>query len=75
MENKVVGSLSLSSLGILAGIILIILKLAGAVSISWFWAIFPLWIMPAIGVALVIVLFPFLFILALISSSLDIQEK
>jgi hypothetical protein len=29
-------------------LILLILKLSGAVQISWFWVFFPLWIVPAI---------------------------
>lgn len=57
MENKYVvvrSGLSLTTLGIITGIVLCILNGVGVIHISWFWATFPFWIVPAAGLALLI---------------------
>lgn len=61
-------SISLETLGAILTILFIILKLTGVIAISWFWVFFPLWIVPAaaLGIILLVVLIalPFLFIAA-----------
>ena len=42
----------LSDLGIVVGIVLCILQGVGVINIGWFWATFPFWICPAVGVSL-----------------------
>ena len=58
MEDKYVvvrsGSISLTTLGIITGIVLCILKGVGVINISWFWATFPFWIVPAASLAFLI---------------------
>jgi len=58
MENYVVvrSGLSLSTIGIITGIVLCILNGIGVITIDWFWAIFPFWIVPAAGLALFIII-------------------
>lgn len=53
---KVTTSLSLSSIGIITGIVLCILQGVGTIDIGWFWATFPLWIVPAIGLTIYVVI-------------------
>lgn len=51
----VVTSFSLSTMGFITWLVLLILQLTGAISISWFWVWFPLWIVPAFGLTLFII--------------------
>jgi hypothetical protein len=46
-ENEVKG-INIGSFGTFISIILVFLKLFNIITISWFWAIFPLWISWAI---------------------------
>lgn len=43
--------------GIITGIVLCILQGTGNINIGWFWATFPFWIVPAIDVAIVLIVF------------------
>lgn len=60
-ERHIVGnvggtfSISLSTIGIITGIVLCILKGCGTLDITWFWATFPFWIVPASTLALLII--------------------
>jgi len=45
---------SLSGVGVIVGIILCILQGVGTIDIGWFWATFPFWICPAIGLGIVL---------------------
>jgi len=38
----------------LSGIIFIILKLTGMITWSWFWVLFPLWILPCLMISIII---------------------
>lgn len=49
--------LGLGTIGVITGIVLCILKGCGTLPISWFWAIFPLWIVPACYLAVIIIIF------------------
>lgn len=49
-------SISLGTIGIITGIVLCILKAVGTITISWFWATFPFWIVPAVSVGLLLIL-------------------
>ena len=49
------GGLSLSSIGIIVGIILCVLQGVGTINIGWFWATFPFWIVPAVSLALLLI--------------------
>lgn len=51
VTNQRVGP-GLWGIGIIVGIILCILQGTGVINIGWFWATFPFWICPAIGLAL-----------------------
>lgn len=58
MSNKSVtytASLSLSSIGIIVGIVLCILQGVGTINIGWFWATFPFWIVPATELSIVLI--------------------
>lgn len=57
MEQKTIvqSGLSLSTIGILTGIVLSILQGVGTINIGWFWATFPFWIIPAIELAIFVV--------------------
>ena len=57
MEQKTIvqSGLSLSTIGILTGIVLSILQGVGTINIGWFWATFPFWITPAIELAIFVV--------------------
>ena len=58
MSNKSVtytASLSLSSIGIIVGIVLCILQGVGTINIGWFWATFPFWIVPAAELSIVLI--------------------
>lgn len=51
-----VGScLSLSTIGIITGIVLCILQGVGTINVGWFWATFPFWIVPAVYIALLFI--------------------
>lgn len=41
-------------LGTIVFIVFLILKLTGAANIPWFWVFFPLWIIPAVLISLVL---------------------
>ena len=56
MENKYTASLSLSSIGIIVGIILCILQGVGTINIGWFWASFAFWIVPAVYLSIVAII-------------------
>lgn len=45
---------SLSGIGIIVGIILCILQGIGTINIGWFWATFPFWICPAVGLSVIL---------------------
>ena len=53
---KITTSLSLSSIGIITGIVLCILQGVGTINIGWFWATFPFWIVPAVGLTIYVVI-------------------
>lgn len=57
-ENKinVTYSFPLWGIGILTGIILCILQGVGTIDIGWFWATFPFWIVPAVSIALTVLI-------------------
>lgn len=48
-------ALGLGTIGILTGIVLCILKACGVIAISWFWATFPFWIVPAVEIAIILI--------------------
>ena len=64
MNNTV--SVGPSAMGLL-GIILVILKLLGKISISWFWVLAPFWI----GLVLAAAILFFVFAIALLAAILD----
>lgn len=41
-------------LGGLVFLVLLVLKLTGTAAISWFWVFFPLWIVPAVVIGLLL---------------------
>lgn len=57
MENYVVvrSGLSLSTIGVITGIVLTVLEVTGVINIGIFWATFPFWIVPAASLALFII--------------------
>jgi len=63
---RVGSSLTLGTIGAIVGIILCILQGVGTIDIGWFWATFPLWIVPAFDLALVILIFIVVGIIAFI---------
>ena len=71
-ENKTVvvsrSFLPLETIGIITGIVLCILKSVGVLSISWFWAIFPFWILLAVDLALIVIVFIVALIVGLIAN-------
>jgi len=50
-------TVSLSTIGIITGIVLCILQATGAINIGWFWATFPFWVIPATTITFIMVLF------------------
>lgn len=59
MEEKNVvnvNPLPLSSIGVLTGIVLSVLKGTGVINIGWFWATFPFWIVPALWFVFVLLI-------------------
>lgn len=60
-------SLPLETIGIITGIVLCILQGVGTISIGWFWATFPFWIVLAVDLALIVVVFVIAFIVGLIA--------
>lgn len=61
------GGLSLSSIGVIVGIILCVLQGVGAINIGWFWATFPLWICPAVSLAFLLICVVIVLIVYLVS--------
>lgn len=49
-------ALGLGTIGIITGIVLCVLQGVGTINIGWFWATFPFWIVPAVELAIIIVL-------------------
>lgn len=60
-------TISLSTIGVLTGITLCILKACNVLNISWFWATFPFWIVPSVGLTIFIIVFIVTLILELTS--------
>ena len=48
--------ISLTTIGIITGIVLSVLQGVGVINIGWFWATFPFWIVPAASLALFLIL-------------------
>ena len=69
MEQKTIvqSGLSLSTIGILTGIVLSILQGVGTIKIGWFWATFPFWIIPAIELAIFVVALIVILIVGLVN--------
>ena len=57
---------SLSDIGIITGIVLCILQACNVLNIGWFWATFPFWIVPAFWVAIFLLAWIILGIVAII---------
>lgn len=70
-ENKinVTYSFSLWGIGIITGIVLCILQGVGTIDIGWFWATFPFWIVPAVDIALCLLILVVVGIVALIAKN------
>ena len=74
MEHKSVTyttGLSLSSIGIIVGIVLCILQGIGTIDIGWFWATFPFWIVPAAGIAIILLIILVSLIIAIFAGGKD----
>lgn len=57
----VVSSTGLGSLGFVVWLVFLILKCNNILNISWFWVWFPLWIIPAIELAFIIIAIPVIY--------------
>lgn len=57
---------SLSDIGIITGIVLCILQACNVLNIGWFWATFPFWIVPAVWIAIFLLAWIILGIIAII---------
>ncbi len=57
MDSNSSGGITLSGIGFIVWLVFFILKCCDVLSpsFSWFWVWFPLWIIPAINLALLIV--------------------
>lgn len=62
------GGLSLSTMGFITWLVFLILKVTGTWAIPWFWVFFPLWICPAIGLGLFLIVFVVALIIALVNN-------
>ena len=74
MEHKSVTyttGLSLSSIGIIVGIVLCILQGIGTIDIGWFWATVPFWIVPAAGIAIILLIILVSLIIAIFAGGKD----
>lgn len=48
-------SVSFTTLGFLLSVVFIVLKCCGILEFSWFWVFFPMWIVPAVSLAVLLV--------------------
>ena len=60
-ETKQVASSSFPVLGLL-GAVLVVLKLLGKISISWWWVLAPFWIVAVFAIVAIVVLLMFAFV-------------
>ncbi len=56
-DIKIIPVFSLSAIGAILGAVFSVLQASGVINIGWFWATFPFWIVPALGVVFWIIAF------------------